>query len=159
MTDLKTLPMTFFLDLDGTILIHRNHGLRGQATNEEIISPRLWEFLEWCNKNGHKVIGTTGRKKSMEMSTELQMERLGVYLDLIIYECNPGIRILVNDLKNNDATPTAHAINSKRNSGDWLEQLSALGFEAKGKNYPLGDSSCQAILFPAQGDSTGGESN
>ena len=73
------------------------------------------KLTEWDLK-GYRIILTTGRKESLRMATENQLNDLGIFYDILIMGIGGGDRILIND-KKSDGRITAFAICPDRNTG------------------------------------------
>lgn len=127
---------TYFIDIDGTILEHLSNGdldeldvflEKNDFLSIEEKTHILPKYLEWQDSipKSTKVILTTARLHRHKTITEYQLRMSGVVWDEIIYECNSGPRILINDLKpigssdNNtmEIMTTAYSINLNRDAG------------------------------------------
>jgi len=116
------LPMTFFIDIDGTLLRHYGNLSRQHGPFDFYdMLPETLNFINQVEIDGGKIILTTGRKESMRSVTEETLSKLGIFYDQLIMGCNRGPRILVNDLKPSSNLKTAFAFTPKRNSLDQLE--------------------------------------
>lgn len=92
--EMTTLPKTWILDLDGTIVKHNGYKLDGMDS----LLPGARDFL--CQiKEEDMVIFVTSRKKEHQENTENFLRKEGIRFDHIIYEAPYGERILVNDSK------------------------------------------------------------
>lgn len=109
-------PKTIFLDLDGT-LIHHFGNLGAQIDNEPRILDGVKETLNAWDLKGYNIILTTGRRESMRKKTEEQLCSLGIFYDQLIMSIGGGVRVLINDLKQDNTQETAIAINIERNKG------------------------------------------
>ncbi len=109
-------PKTIILDIDGCILRHYGDMCR-QITRKSTLLPDVKnQFTDWDRK-GYCIILLTGRRESIRSETEKQLTSLGLFWDQLVMGATGGQRILINDLKPNDETPTAVAINIPRNEG------------------------------------------
>lgn len=104
-----------FLDIDGTLLLHRNLGLSGILTEEPTMLPNVLKKLNEWEAKQYRIILVTGRSESMRRFTEEQLQSLGIFYSALIMEVT-GDRILVND-KKPDGREAAFAINLDRNKG------------------------------------------
>jgi hypothetical protein len=123
-----------FCDIDGTILKHLS-GPNGDKTISEylllvqdedyksvndVLPGVAVKFSKW-NKNGTRIVLTTGRPESMRELTEWQLEAAGLFFDHLLMGVGTGRRYLINDKKPaNEEHPemlTAYAINLDRNKG------------------------------------------
>lgn len=106
---------TFFIDIDGTLIKHKNN-LSSMITGQPEIIENTIETLELLRNNGHMIILTTARPEGTRIVTEQQLSILGIFYDKLIMGLHTGPRILVNDTKP-DGTITAIAKPIIRNSG------------------------------------------
>ena len=126
---------TWFLDIDGTMLKHRNNiqignsqdaGAAGTEHDGEELLPHVNEFLDTIPETDQIVL-TTARKVEHREITEKALERFDILkrVESIVYDINSGPRILVNDIKpagsednpEDEEVKTAYAINVNRNEG------------------------------------------
>lgn len=105
----SSLPKTWILDLDGTIVKHNGYKLDGHDT----LLPGIDSFLNKIQPND-VVIFVTSRKEDVMEQTEEFLREAGIRYDHIIYNAPYGERILVNDAKPS-GLKTAIAINTSRN--------------------------------------------
>lgn len=109
-------PKTIFLDIDGTLVKHKPLCENTLPNSKlEILDGTLEKLTEWDLK-GYRIILTTGRKESLRMATENQLNDLGIFYDILIMGIGGGDRILIND-KKSDGRITAFAICPDRNTG------------------------------------------
>jgi hydroxymethylpyrimidine pyrophosphatase-like HAD family hydrolase len=112
------LPMTFFIDIDGTLCENTREGQMEQCKAE------LWQtavdHINYLQGRGHRIILTTGRREVLRHATEHQLFEAGIAFDQLIMDCNPGARVIINDQKP-DGTCTAFSISHKRNTTDWID--------------------------------------
>jgi len=110
------MKKTIFIDIDGVLIRHTGN-LSNQFLNEPELLPGVLDKLNKWDMDGHKIILTTGRKKSMKKKTKKQLAKLGIFYDELIMGLNRGERILINDGKADLDIITATAIQIKRNEG------------------------------------------
>jgi hydroxymethylpyrimidine pyrophosphatase-like HAD family hydrolase len=110
------MKKTIFLDIDGCLIKH--HGsLSDQITQPvELLYGVIEKLNEW-EREGHKIILTTGRKESTRKITEEQLSSVGIFYDQLIMGCNRGERVVINDGKPNNDVITASSVQIKRNEG------------------------------------------
>ncbi|MBL6664093.1 MAG: hypothetical protein ISP71_08345 [Flavobacteriales bacterium] len=134
----KSAPhyMTWFVDIDGTILKHQsNHDLdyledcvkNGNIKTLEQYTIVLDGVLKWQESlpKCDRVILATARLERHREVTETQLEIAGLIYDHIVFNCATGPRVLVNDIKpagaedsnTNEEMKTAFAFNLKRDEG------------------------------------------
>ena len=90
-------PITWFVDIDGTLIKHEGCGLRGQLDSDITMLPGTHEFLDECQRRGDVVILATGRKENMRAETVAQLRRLNIFYDQLVMGCTPGPRVIIND--------------------------------------------------------------
>lgn len=105
---LSSLPKTWILDLDGTLLKHNGYLLDGKDTLLHSIE-NLFQNIS----NEDMVIIVTSRKSQYAAETENFLHRNQIRYDHIIYDAPLGERILINDRKPSGLN-MAFAINTKR---------------------------------------------
>jgi hypothetical protein len=107
---LSPLEKTWFIDLDGTVLIHNSD----VAKNEDQVILKSLDFLKTIEDD--HIIFTTSRSRKHKKKTENFLRLKNIKFDFIIYDLPYGERILVNDNKSSGLT-TAYAIALERNAG------------------------------------------
>ena len=107
---LSPLKKTWFIDLDGTVLIHNSD----VAKNEDQVILTSLEFLKTIEDD--HIVFTTSRSQKHKKKTESFLRLNNIKFDFIIYDLPYGERILVNDNKSSGLT-TAYAIALERNAG------------------------------------------
>jgi hypothetical protein len=103
---------TIFCDIDGCLIEHQNY----YNDTPILLDGTLEKIKEWDRK-GYRLILTTGRRESTRKITEDKLSELGITYDCLIMGLGPGVRILINDIKPEDNSDTAIAINLERNVG------------------------------------------
>lgn len=106
--EMSTLPKTWILDLDGTIVRHNGYKIDGTDSLLEGVDSLLSQI-----KENDMVIFITSRKKEYQEMTEQFLDEHGIRYDYIIYGAPYGERILVNDRKPS-GLKMAYAINTNR---------------------------------------------
>ena len=91
---LSTLPKTWVLDLDGTILKHNGYKTDGVDT----VLPGAREYLSGL-PDGDTVVILTSRTEEYREMTVLFLADQGIRYDHILFSMPMGERILVNDRK------------------------------------------------------------
>tara|TARA_Y100000034_G_C6847389_1_gene384004 strand:+ start:613 stop:984 length:372 start_codon:yes stop_codon:yes gene_type:complete len=107
---------TIICDIDGTLIKHFGSQTK-QISEKPKILPGVIQKLEEWDRKGYKLILATGRRESTREITEKQLNELGIYYDQLIMGLGGCERVLINDLKMNNNTPTATALNIERNKG------------------------------------------
>lgn len=111
-----TRPMTFFIDLDGTVFYHQQLGQADQTRAQPISGAK--EMIDELLKRGHFIVLTTGRRSHLREATIKQLDKACIAYDELIMDLPSGSRIVVNDRKPEN-TITAHAVSHKRNTVEW----------------------------------------
>ena len=112
---MEVRPKTIFCDIDGTLIKH-NLPNKINGSDPELLDGTIEKLLEW-DKKGYNIILTTGRKESLRSVTEKQLRDCGIFYDKLIMGIGGGVRVLINDLKDDADFETAIAINLVRNKG------------------------------------------
>lgn len=107
----SSLPKTWILDLDGTIVKHNGYILDGHDT----LLTQSGKFLSNIQKDDVVII-VTSRTLEYAACTEAFLEEQGIPYHHIIYGAPYGERILLNDSKPS-GLKTAIALNVKRDMG------------------------------------------
>jgi hydroxymethylpyrimidine pyrophosphatase-like HAD family hydrolase len=106
---------TIFCDIDGTLCIHHEDIVR-QHSEELQLLPETIEVLKQWERSGHRIILTTGRKKSHRKQLESQLRNAGIFWDELIMGLSNGPRVIVNDVKKG-GEDRALSCNVARNKG------------------------------------------
>ncbi len=118
----KKQKKLYLFDLDGVIT--EAGGPYGKKP-WDIVKPLegVKEKLKSIKESGGTVYIITARPKSISKQTEEMLNNNGITYDKIIYDLPVGPRILINDYASSNPYPTAQAINSKRNTADWIDMI------------------------------------
>lgn len=115
------IPKTIISDIDGTILNHVGSLHNIYRTTQHVLPGVIEKFGEWKGKS-YFIVLITARPESMRRFTELQLEKLGLYFDVLVMGASHGERIVLNDEKPGgdgyEQMPvTASGITIKRDKG------------------------------------------
>lgn len=108
---------TIFVDIDGTILEHRDKN--NISINQPLLPGVKEKFEEW-KKRGDKIILTTARNRILRRVTEETLMGYGLQYDDLLMELGSGERIIINDEKPYDGwegRETGIGVTVKRNEG------------------------------------------
>ena len=105
---LSSLPKTWILDLDGTVVKHNGYKSDGHDT----LLPGAKAFLSGIGPED-MVVFITSRTEAQRAMTEAFLRDNGIRYDAIVYGAPYGERILVNDRKPSGLA-TAIAVNTER---------------------------------------------
>ena len=108
--EVSTLPKTWFLDLDGTLVKHNGYKIDGYDT----LLPGARGLLNNIARQDMVII-VTARRKEYAGLTERFLKEQGICYQHIIYDAPYGERILINDCKPG-GLKTAVAVNLKRDA-------------------------------------------
>jgi hypothetical protein len=72
---------------------------------------------------GNTIYILTARPFGMSAHTEAMLKKRGIPFHRIIYDLPVNARVLVNDYAASNPYPAAVAINTQRNSANWVDML------------------------------------
>jgi hypothetical protein len=107
---LEHLKKTWFIDLDGTLLIHN-----GYKDSADELLPTTTEFMNTIGSEDIIII-TTAREIKYKKQTIDFLKKKNIRFNHILFGLPSGPRILIND-KKPDGTKTAYSLNVERNVG------------------------------------------
>lgn len=110
---------TFFIDIDGTLLKHRDNIHEIITTYGSLVDGVIKQLIE-IRKMGHYIVLTTARPEGTRHYTEKELERLGIFYDQLIMGLPIGPRIIINDT--NTDRPMAIGITIERDGGFNIEE-------------------------------------
>jgi hypothetical protein len=113
---LSPLRKSWFIDLDGTVLVHNKDVSK---FDDQVIEKSL-EFLSSIREDF--IVFTTSRESKYKNKTEDFLEKNNIKYDVIIYDLPYGERLIINDNKPSGLV-TAYSISVERNKGIDLEIL------------------------------------
>lgn len=108
---LSSLPKTWILDLDGTILKHNGFLIDGF---DSVLS-KSRDFINALPKSD-KIIIFTARSEKYRGATTDFLKKENIRFDEILFDIPTGERIIFNDTKPS-GLKTAYAVNLKRDAG------------------------------------------
>ncbi len=91
---MSTLPKTWILDLDGTLLKHNGYKIDGKDS----LLPGAKEYVDSLPKEDRIVILTSRTDEYKQMTLDY-LKEVGIRYDEIIFNIPYGERIVVNDRK------------------------------------------------------------
>lgn len=103
-------PKTWFIDLDGTLVVHN-----GYKNGEDILLEGVSDFFRDLPKDDYIVI-TTSRDSKFKKKTINFLNKNNIKYNKIIFDLPTGERILIND-KKPDGTITSYSFNVDRDCG------------------------------------------
>lgn len=108
--EMSSLPKTWILDLDGTLVKHNGYKIDGKDS----LLPGANELLSQIRDEDYVII-VTSRKLEYKEITEQFLQDNNIRYDHIIYEAPYGERILINDNKPS-GLKMAYAIDTERDN-------------------------------------------
>lgn len=108
--EMSSLPKTWILDLDGTLVKHNGYKIDGKDS----LLPNAKELLSQIREEDFVIIVTSRELKYKEI-TEQFFQDNNIRYNHIIYEAPYGERILINDNKPS-GLKMAYAIDTKRDN-------------------------------------------
>ena len=106
---------TYFCDIDGTIFKYRKFETY-ESTEVEPIKTTVDKLNEWYSE-GHQIVLTTARPKSLKNHTIKELKKSNVSFDKLIMGIERGPRYLINDMDPNKPGERAISINLERDKG------------------------------------------
>ncbi len=113
---------TYLFDIDGVIYDNGSNYWEPKWGANEIF-PDAKKKINELYDNGNYIILVTSRPESFREITIKQLKNDELNYHQLIMGLFHGARILINDYSDTNPYPTAKAINTKRNSLDFLEKL------------------------------------
>ncbi len=108
--EMSSLPKTWILDLDGTLVKHNGYKMDGKDS----LLPGANELLSQIQDEDYVII-VTSRKLEYKELTESFLQENNIRYDHIIFEAPYGERILINDNKPS-GLKMAYAIDTDRDN-------------------------------------------
>lgn len=107
---------TFFVDIDGTLVMYRKFSELDTAT----LTP-IQDVIDLVNEyydNGSHIVITSARPQEYEVFTKQELEKLGVRYHQLLLGIGRGTRVVLNDKDpENSDLPRAVGINFNRDKG------------------------------------------
>lgn len=113
---------TFLIDLDGVVYENGSqywHPRWGESPVFQDARDKVCELYD----QGNYIVLVTSRPERLRTLTEQQLQRDQVKYHQLVMGVHHGKRTVVNDFSNSNPYPAAVAINTLRNSRDYLEKL------------------------------------
>jgi len=144
MAGLENLNKTWFVDIDGTLLVHKTNEELDKIIEENDMDSHLYEtpiidaisFINNLSKKD-RVILTTARENRHLAHTIRALHYFNIRYNKIVDELGAGPRVVVNDIKpagaagNSQDFDTAYAINITRDKGDILQHYTKISNKIK----------------------------
>jgi len=144
MAGLENLNKTWFVDIDGTLLVNKTNEELDKIIEEIDMDSHLYEtpiidaisFINNLSKKD-RVILTTARENRHLAHTIRALHYFNIRYNKIVDELGAGPRVVVNDIKpagaagNSQDFDTAYAINITRDKGDILQHYTKISNKIK----------------------------
>ena len=118
----KRSKSSYFFDVDGVIYENGSEFWVPKWGENKIFVDAKKKINELFT-SGNQIILTTSRPEKFRETTIKQLERDGVMYHKLIMDIFHGSRYIINDYSDTNPYPSARAINTKRNSCDFLEKI------------------------------------
>ena len=109
-------------DLDGVIYENGSPFWKPKWGENPVI-PEARDKVNQLYDQGNYIVLVTSRPKTFEETTLAQLKRDGVKYHQIMIGVYHGTRVLINDYGPTNPYPSAVAINTARNSTDFIEKV------------------------------------
>ncbi|USO00440.1 MAG: hypothetical protein H6810_07030 [Phycisphaeraceae bacterium] len=124
---------TYIIDIDGVLY---ENGRRHWAPRwgESAPIPEAVGAVRELSARGQCIVLMTSRPECFRDATERQLREEGVPYDKLVMGVLHGTRYVVNDYADSTPFPAAVAVNTRRNSGDWVDAVGqATGSDERGR--------------------------
>ena len=113
---------SYFFDLDGVVYENGSEFWKPKWGENKIFNEAKEKINDLYN-SGNQIILVTSRSEEFRDITVKQLKQDGLQYHKLIMGIFHGTRYLVNDYSKSNPFPTAKAINTKRDSCDFVEQI------------------------------------
>ena len=113
---------TYIFDIDGVIVRNGSRYIEPKWGETQAF-PKVSEKLRSLKAAGHYILLVTSRPETYRDVTTKQMQREGIVYDQLVMGVHHGARVVVNDHSKSTPFPTIVAVDSVRDSADWLAKL------------------------------------
>lgn len=113
---------TYIFDLDGVILENGSQFISPKWGETKTL-PGVKEKMQRLKDSGHYIVIMTSRPEKYRQLTKDQLEREEIIYDQLILGVHHGVRCVINDFSDSNPFPTASAVNSERNTADWIKRI------------------------------------
>jgi len=119
----KKTKSSYFFDIDG-VIYENGSEYWIPKWGENKVFPEAKNKINNLFNSGNQIILTTSRPEKFRDITIKQLEKDEVLYHKLIMDVFHGSRVIINDYSDTNPYPSAKAINTKRNSCDFLEKIS-----------------------------------
>jgi len=113
---------TYFFDIDG-VLYENGNQYWAPRWGETAVFPEVREKIKALYEAGNYIFLVTTRPEEFRALTEAQLQRDEVHYHQLAMGVHHGQRVLINDFGPTNPYPSAVAVNTLRNSQDFLDKL------------------------------------
>jgi len=117
---------TIFLDLDGVVVENSGEFTSPYWGETNAIVDNVNVLNKLYETKRIQIIITTSRSKNFKEATEIQLKKIGLNYDHIIFELFHAKRLLINDFSNSNPYRSCDAINLSRNSSELKLMLNSI---------------------------------
>ena len=118
----KRTKSAYFFDIDG-VIYENGSEYWSPKWGENKVFPEVKNKINDLFNSGNQIILTTSRPEKFKEITIKQLEKDEIHFHKLIMDIFHGSRIIINDYSDTNPYPSAKAINTKRNSCDFLEKI------------------------------------
>lgn len=123
---------TYVIDIDGVLYQNGRRHWAPRWGESEPIAEAIGAVRD-LKARGQCVVLMTSRPETFRAATERQLKEDGVPYDQLVMGVLHGTRYVVNDYAGSTPFPAAVAVNTRRNSGDWVEAIGRTNSEGSGR--------------------------
>ena len=116
---------TYIFDLDG-VLVENGSPHFSPKWGEAKAIPASGEAVRGLHARGNHIVVMTARPESYRGMTEAELQDKGIPYHQLVMGVHHGRRYIVNDYSANNPCPSAVAVNTVRDSGDFTKKLNAV---------------------------------
>ncbi len=113
---------TYLFDLDG-VIYQNGSPYWHPRWGENDIFPAVAQRINELHEQGNYILIVTSRPEKYRAVTEEQLRRDGLKYHQLVMGVHHGRRVLVNDFGKTNPYPSAVAINTQRDSADFIDKL------------------------------------
>lgn len=113
---------TYLLDLDG-VIYENGAWFWTPRWGENAVIDKGREKVNELYEQGNYIVLVTSRPEEFRAVTEAQLKRDSVRYHQLVMGVHHGTRIVVNDYGPTNPYPSAVGVDTRRNSGDWVDKV------------------------------------
>jgi len=113
---------TYIIDIDGVIYENGSRFWKPRWGESKILG-KVQNKIKQLFNNGNYIVLLTSRPEIFRLTTENQLKEDGIKYHQLVMGVHHGNRVLINDFSTTNPFPSAIAINTLRNSADFLDKI------------------------------------